>query len=248
VGLALAVALLLGAPPARAAAPADHAAWDSLLARFVDAEGRVAYRELAATGRGTLDGYLRTLASARPDTWPRADQIAFWLNAYNAVIVKAVLEGYTAESVVARYRLFSRYTQPVAGRASTPDHIEKRILRAFGEPRTHFALICASSSCPRLRRRAWRGDTLDRDLDEEAERFVRDPRRNEILPGAPDVRLSMIFRWYREDFGGTDDAVRGWVARYAAEPARRYLTEERPRLDYLEYDWALNAQPGQRPG
>ncbi len=239
------VGVLTAAPAI--AAPFDHSAWESVLRRFVDDDGRVAYKDLAADGRGALDGYLHALASAQPDGWPSAAQIAFWLNAYNAMVVKAVLEGQTAESVTSRYQLFSRFALPIAGRSCTPDYVEKHVLRAFGEPRVHFALVCASSSCPKLRRHVWTRETLEHDLDEEAARFVRDPRRNEILPGSPDVRLSMIFRWYADEFGDDEATVRKYVARHAAERERRFLEDDKPALDYLPYDWTLNAQEGQRP-
>jgi hypothetical protein len=222
------------------------AATSARAAQYVDDAGRVAYRSLAGRDRARLDGYLRALALERPGTWPRNEQIAFWLNAYNAAIVKGVLDGNTAEGLLARYRFFSRFTLPVGAEMMTPDRLERRA-RSFGEPRVHFALVCASSSCPRLRRRAWRGETLEPDLDEEAARFVRDPLRNELLVGAPEIRLSMIFDWYRDDFGRTDDAVRAWVARYVDEPERRWLERDRPPVGHLEYDWTLNAQDGQRP-
>ena len=244
---ALAVVTVLGTTPALAAAPFDHSAWESILRRFVDDEGRVAYKDLAAQGRGTLDGYLHALASAQPDGWASAAQIAFWLNAYNAMIVKAVLEGHTAESVTSRYQMFSHVSLPIAVRSCTPDYVEKTVLHALGEPRVHFALVCASRSCPKLRRHAWARETLEHDLEEEATRFIRDQRRNEILPGSSDVRLSMIFRWYAEDFGGDEAVVRRYVARYAAERERRFLEDDKPYLDYLPYDWTLNAQEGQRP-
>jgi len=231
---------------ALAAAPFDHGVWDEILARDVDDAGRVAYRTIAERDRGRLDGYLHALSLERPGGWPRNEQIAFWLNAYNAMIVKAVIEGNSAEGVVARYRLFSHFTLPIGAELVTPDGVERR-LRAFHEPRVHFALVCASSSCPRLRRRAWRGDTLEQDLEEETTRFVRDPLRNEILVGAPEIRLSRIFDWYRDDFGGSDAAVRKWVVRYLEERERSWLERDQPPIGYLEYDWTLNAQQGQRP-
>jgi hypothetical protein len=79
------------------------------------------------------------------------------------------------------------------------------------------------------------------------ERFVRDPRRNQIRPGAADVQLSMIFAWYRDDFGGNDEAVREFVGRYSADPERAFLHDQRPPIEYLDYDWTMNAQAGQRP-
>ncbi|MGH7788925.1 MAG: DUF547 domain-containing protein [Candidatus Binatia bacterium] len=246
-GAAVASLALVFAASARAEEAFDHAEWTRLLERYVDGDGRVAYRDLAARDGAAFDAYLAALAAARPDAWPRAERLAFWINAYNAVIIKAVLDGYSAESLLGRYRIFFRYERTVAGAARTPDDIENRILRPSGEARLHFALVCASSSCPTLRRQAWSGATLDRDLDEEARRFVRDPRRNQIRPGAADIHLSMIFKWYRDDFGGNDEAVRELVGRYSDEPERIYLHAQRPDIEYRDYDWTMNAQPGQRP-
>jgi len=235
------------AAPARADASFDHAAWTTLLERHVDDEGRVAYRDLAANDAATLDAYLAALAIADPSGWPRDEQLAFWINAYNAVIVKAVLDGHSAEGLIGRYRMFFRYARVVGGTERTPDEIENRILRPSGESRVHFALVCASSSCPKLMRRAWRAETLDADLDAEARRFVQDPTRNEIRPGAPEVRLSAIFDWYEDDFGGSDAAVRAYVARFADDAQRAYLTKDAPDVEHLDYDWSMNAQPGQKP-
>lgn len=240
---ALAIALLVAAP----AAAFDHQPWSAILATRVDGQGRVAYRDLAAHDRPAFDAYLASLAAAQPSGWPRDEQLAFWLNAYNAAIVDAVLDGRSAESLLSRYGLFYRYELEVAGRPRTPDAIENDIIRPGGEPRIHFALVCASTSCPTLRRQAWTAATLDADLDAAARAFLADPARNRIAAGAPSIGLSSIFKWFREDFGDSDDGVRTFVARHLDEPARRWLLEEKPEIEYLPYDWTLNAQPGQRP-
>jgi hypothetical protein len=213
----------------------------------VDGDGRFAYRDRAANDSAALDGYLAALAAARPAELSRAEKIAFWLNAYNAVVVKAVLDGWSAESVFGRYRMFYGYERTIAGEPRTPDEIENEIIRPSSEKRIHFALVCASSSCPRLRRQAWVGETLDRDLDEEARRFLGDPVRNRIRVGAPEISLSKIFEWYRADFGGSDDSVREFVRKYVGEAERADLEQRRPPIEFLEYDWSMNAQPGQRP-
>ncbi|MEO8601819.1 MAG: DUF547 domain-containing protein [bacterium] len=231
---------------ARAAA-FDDGAWTRLLERYVDEQGRVAYRDLAAQDRPALAAYLAALAAAQPNAWSRDERLAFWLNAYNAAIVNAVLDGRTAETLLSRYGLFYRYEIDVAGEARTPDAIENTIVRPAGEPRIHFALVCASTSCPRLQRRAWTADGLDADLDAAARAFLRDPARNQIRAGAPAIRLSSIFKWFRDDFGGSDAAVRAFVARYVDDPERAYLLEQKPAIEYLDYDWTLNAQPGQSP-
>ncbi len=247
VALLAVAALAACALPARAAESFDHSAWSKLLERYVDDDGRVAYRDLAANDAATLDTYLAALASADPNGWPRDEQLVFWLNAYNAVIFRAVLDGESAESLLGRYRMFWRYSRTVAGKERTPDEIENRIIRPSGESRIHFALVCASSSCPKLMRRAWQAATLDQDLDAAARRFVNDPVRNRIVPGREDVELSAIFDWYDDDFGGSDAALRAYVARFADEPARTYLTGQSPDVEFLDYDWTMNAQPGQKP-
>lgn len=217
-----------------------HAPFDAILQRHVDADGRVAYRALAAQDGGALDVYLAALASADPAALPEPEQVAFWINAYNAHVLRGVLDGYDAEGLFARKRFFSFYDFPLAGRERTLEEIEHEILRRrFAEPRIHFALVCASTSCPKLRREAYRGDRLDAQLDEQARAFLEDPRRNRIGPGDT-LHLSMIFRWFAEDFERAAGSVPEYVRRWVAVPAA-------PRIEYLEYDWTLNAQPGQRP-
>jgi len=128
VALLVAAALAVCALPVHAADAFDHSPWSKLLERYVDDDGRVAYRDLAANDAATLDAYLAALASAEPGAWPRDEQLAFWLNAYNAVIFRAVLDGESAESLFGRYRMFWRYSRTVAGKERTPDEIENRIV------------------------------------------------------------------------------------------------------------------------
>ncbi|MGE0824657.1 MAG: DUF547 domain-containing protein [Candidatus Binatia bacterium] len=230
-------------PPSQAAV--DHSVWDALLRRYVDAEGRVAYRDLQTKDATAFAQYLQTLAAAQVDNLSEAEEKALWLNAYNAVIVKGVLDGYTAEGWLSRKRLFSWYSIPVAGQARTPDEIEHEILRKkFRDPRIHFAIVCASTSCPKLRPEAYVPERLDQQLDDAARAFVNDPQRNRVVAG--NVAVSMIFKWFAQDF--IDDAGSVWqfVQRFVAEDKKDVLKGDAGQLQYLEYDWTLNAQKGQR--
>lgn len=224
-----------------AAADDLHAPFDALLKQYVDDDGRVAYRTLARQDAAALDAYLKALETVDPASLAPADQIAFWLNAYNARVIRGVLDGYDAENVVGRKWFFAFYTFPLAGRPRTLDEIEHAILRAqFREARVHFALVCAATSCPLLRREAYRGDRLDAQLDDQARVFLDDPRRNRFGPGDV-VRLSSIFKWFGQDFEQAAGSLTAFIRRYHALP-------DAPRIEYLDYDWTLNAQPGQRPG
>ena len=229
------LAILLLAPPVRAADL--YAPWDALLGRYVDGDGRVAYRDLAARDAATLDGYLQALAAADPQAMSEPEQIAFWLNAYNAHAVRGVLDGQSAEGFIARKRFFSFYDFPLAGQTRTLDEVENEILRVrFREPRIHFALVCASTSCPKLRREAYRGERLDAQLDEQARGFLLDRTRNRFGTSAD---VSMIFKWFAGDF----EAAAGSVPAYIS----RWVPGDYKTISYLDYDWTLNAQPGQRP-
>jgi hypothetical protein len=229
--------------PSRAAV--DHSPWNALLARYVDDNGRVAYRDLQAQDRALFDGYLATLAQAQVPGMSEAEEKAFWLNAYNAMIVNGVLQGHTAESILARKRFFGWYTLPVAGEERSPDEVEHQILRKkFHDPRIHFALVCASSSCPKLRREAYVPERLEQQLDEAARAFINDPARNRI--DAQQVALSQIFQWFAEDFVRNAGSVPAFVQRFVTDEKRAILAAKSGELRYLEYNWTLNAQEGQR--
>lgn len=222
----------------------DHAIWDRLLKHYVDDDGRVAYGLLASEGRADLDNYLRQLARANPAEMRPLEQLAFWINAYNAGIVAAILQGYSPETAFSRARLFHWYSFAVAGKARTPHEIEHTILRGqFHEPRIHFALVCGASSCPRLRREAYRGDLLDLQLSDQARRFINDPSRNRIDPANGRVALSRIFEWFAGDFAAGHGTVADFVANYVESPAQAELLRHHgTEVGYLDYDWALNAQ------
>ncbi len=226
-------------------AAVDHAPWTELLARYVDDDGRVAYRDLQARDRAAFDQYLSTLAHARVEGMSEAEEKAFWINAYNAVIISGVLQGYTAESLLARKRLFSWFSVRIAGQERTPDEIEHHILRKkFRDPRIHFTIVCASSSCPKLRREAYVAERLEGQLNEAARVFVNDSLRNRIETQS--IRLSRIFEWFADDFKQSAGAVTAFVRSFVVADNLTRLNISDSELHYLEYNWTLNAQKGQR--
>ncbi|MCS6924943.1 MAG: DUF547 domain-containing protein [Candidatus Binatia bacterium] len=228
------------------AAAVEHAAWDALLKKYVDDQGRVAYRDLQAHDRATLVHYLSTLAAARPEAMTEHEEKAFWINAYNAAIVYGVLNGLTAEGMLARQRFFRWYKIRIAGQDRSPDEIEHRLLRErFRDPRIHFAIVCASTSCPKLRREAYVAERLEHQLDEATREFVNDPARNRI--DRQHIALSMIFQWFAADFVSAAGSVTHFIARFVDADKQAILQAHQAPLTYLEYDWTLNAQPGQRP-
>jgi hypothetical protein len=247
--LAAAPALLLAlARPAGAATGFDADLWDALLARHTrgvaDAAGvRVDYRGLSAEPRWAE--LLAGLAAAPAPQEPAA-RLAFWINAYNVLAIDVVLRSYPLASI----RDAGSLLRPVwkhpagtaAGRSVSLDEIEHEILRPLGEPRIHAAIVCASISCPSLRREAFRAERLEAQLEAALRGFLADPRKGSRLEsGAEALRLSAIFDWFAEDFAARG-GVRGYLAPRLPEASARALRERGDALvlRYFDYDWRLN--------
>jgi hypothetical protein len=183
-------------------------------------------------------------APGRLQTVP--ERLAFWINAYNLLALKAVLDQYPVESIKDGGSLFQsiwkKKVGTVGGTAYALDDIEHGILRKdFKEPRVHFAIVCASLSCPDLRTEPYRSDRLDAQLDDAARSFLANPAKG-LLPGphGKTAKVSSIFKWFGDDFG-----VAGGVSQFIltkAEPAlvARLAGLTDAGLSFLEYDWSLN--------
>ena len=227
----------------------DHRDWSAFLGRYVapDANGvnRVAYGQVSAADQARLDGYLTRLQSVDPAALTRDQQLAYWINLYNALTVDLILDNYPVASIrdiTDGGFSFGPWDRPLAlveGQSLTLNEIEHRIIRpSFDEPRIHYALNCAAVGCPNLMNRAWQADTLERDFAAAERAYVNDPRgvwfdrRGRLI-------LSKIYIWFREDFGANEKAVVASLET-AAEPELRARLQETPRVSAYEYDWALN--------
>lgn len=227
----------------------DHRDWSSFLARYVatDTQGvnRVAYAQVTQADQARLDQYLSDLQSVDPARLTRDQQLAYWINLYNALTVDLILENYPVASIrditdgAFSFGPWDRPLAQVAGQDLTLNDIEHRIIRpTFNEPRIHYALNCAAVGCPNLMDRAWRAETLERDFSAAENAYVNDPRgvrfdtRGRLI-------LSKIYIWFREDFGPNDRAVLAYLAA-AADPALGARLSQTSRISGYEYDWALN--------
>jgi hypothetical protein len=199
---------------------------------------------------------------------PERARLAFWINAYNMLTIDLISRELSAREHAHLHRLKSikdipgawgRRKWTVAGRLVTLDQIEHEILRkGFREPRIHFALVCASKSCPALQAHAFAGKSLDAQLDGAAREFVLNPSRNDFTPRDGAIRISKIFDWYGKDFVGVYSdptferlygremgAVLAYVARFLPAETVAALRSKRVRVKYLPYDWSLNVAPSQ---
>jgi len=231
----------------------EAAALDPSLYAKVLAEHTVAVTDIASTRvdygalRGSKDwsDLVASLRASDPSRLRTANETkAFWINAYNILAIDLVQRSYPTDSIRSLGGLFSPvWKKPagvIAGRSYTLDEIEHEILRPMGDPRVHGAIVCASLSCPPLRREPYRADELDAQLEDNVRRWLADPRKGARVDRTTQtLHLSPIFDWFADDFGG--DVVTFVAAHGPAESAAWIRAEGGAlRVRYLAYDWRLN--------
>lgn len=250
----------------------SHQPYATALARFVNERGLVDYRGLKADSGG-LNAFAASLSSVKSDlydSWSGREKTAFWINAYNALTLEAIIRNYPIEPSLVRSVVYPKNSIrqipgvwdklrfAVLGREMTLNEIEHGTLRTkFNEPRIHVALVCAAMSCPLLRNEPYIAEKLDQQLEDQARTFLRSSRGLRIERGEGKVYLSSIFKWFGEDFiktYGTSDrfagksdverAVLNFVNRYVDESDRDFLLRGTYKIEYLDYDWSLNEQTG----
>lgn len=231
----------------------NNGGFDALLSRRARASAdgvvRVDYAgwQRSTADREALKRYIDLLTGLDPLTLTRPDQFAYWANLYNALTIKAVVDAYPVASIrdIRTSRplpgpWWKAITQ-VAGVNLSLNNIEHDILRkGWREPRVHYAVNCASFSCPNLPLSALRGVGLEAALDAAARAYVNHPRG--VRFDGPKLVVSSIYRWYGGDFGGTDAKVIAHLAQYAAPPLRARLLAV-DRIARGAYDWSLNSTP-----
>ncbi len=221
--------------------PITHELWTRLLQQHVSENGTVDYsgfqRDSAA-----FNQYLDLLKSHHPNNqyWTHTERLAYWINAYNAFTVKLVADHYPTASIkdIRRGIPFVNSVWDVKfikieDAVYDLNNIEHNILRKqFDEPRIHFAINCASISCPRLRNEAFTPDRLEAQLTDQARYFLANEVKNKIEPDR--VQLSKIFRWFKGDFTKGQRLIE-FLNRYSPVPIRANAS-----VDYLDYDWGIN--------
>ena len=223
----------------------DHGPWDALLKKHVvlldgGKASRLDYAGVAAE-RDTLRAYLSSVSAvgeAEFHAWPKPEQMAFLINAYNAYTVQKILTRYPEIRSIWEFgKVFGNPFRDeffrLLGARTSLDGIEHGILRKrYGEARVHYALNCASVGCPMLREEAYSGVHLENQLEEQALRFLSDRSRNRYRDGR--LEVSRIFDWYKEDFEPREQYFERYAKALGMPPGAR------SRLAFLDYDWSLN--------
>lgn len=220
----------------------SHKLWDSLLQAHVSPEGMVDYKGLIKDSTA-FRNYLKILSSHPPgENWTKEEKLAYWINAYNAFTIQLIVDHYPVESIQDLHpkayiplvnSVWHKKFFQIGGKPMTLNAIEHKILRPkFEEPRIHFAIVCASKSCPKLLHQAYTPKAVDQQLTTQAKAFLADDFRNKI--SADQVQLSKIFSWFKGDFTKEQSLI-GFLNQYAP-----VTIEENASISYLEYDWSLN--------
>lgn len=228
----------------------DHADWDAFLVRYlrIGAEGvhRVAYGEVTPADRALLERYVMHLAEVPISTYARAEQMAYWINLYNALVVRLVVDHYPIASIrdvggppgVPGAGPWRQELVTVEGVPLSLYDIANRILRPiWHDPRVHYALSCGAVGCPNLQPEPFEGSRLEQQLNEAAMAYVNHSRCVRIE--GDQLGLSSLFRWYQDDFGGTDRDVINHLMAYA-EPALALKLQAFDHISDDGFDWRLN--------
>jgi hypothetical protein len=229
----------------------DHGAWQAFLERYLDAKhpsgiSRVNYAAVTAEDRRSVEEYLRRLESTPISTHNRREQLAYWMNAYNALTVNVVLKHYPVGSIRSIKLPPGLFTvgpwnaklMSIEGEKVSLNDIEHRILRPiWRDPRIHYGLNCASLGCPNLAGTAYTAENTPRLLIDNAIGFVNHPRAVSFKDGR--LVVSSIYDWFEDDFGGSKAAVLAHLRQYARGNLAERLRTYDGSLDD-QYDWALN--------
>jgi hypothetical protein len=223
--------------------PPSHQLWDQLVKAHVKPTGLVDYKGFVRE-KAKLESYLKLLSANAPDrkTWTKNQQLAYWINAYNAFTVKLIVDNYPVKSIrdlgptlkipmikdVWHYKFFK-----IGGVESSLDEIEHSILRKeFDEPRIHFAINCASVSCPPLLNEAFVAEKIESQLTKVTTSFINDSSRNKITSNQ--AQISSIFSWFKGDF-----TKKGTLIDFLNTYSKVKLKSS-AKISHLDYNWNLN--------
>lgn len=231
------------------AAETLHAPFTALLQQHVK-NGVVNYKGFAKDAPA-LDAYIAALGKAKPGTG--AEAFAYWINAYNAFTLRLILDHFPKIESIKDISSGDRWNAKrwfADGRKVSLDAIEHKILRPMGDPRIHFAINCASFSCPDLRDEAYLPSRLDAQLDDATKHFLANTAKGAKVVtesgffGGKDYNLyvSSIFDWFEEDFDRWSGGVVAFVQRHGPDNVVAYIKSHRKDLDVetFDYDWSLN--------
>jgi len=200
--------------------------------------GKVDYK--AIKNNPKFSTYIESI-KAKPSFANQSDELAYWINSYNALVIKGILDGGSPSTFFGRKSFFKGDDYELAGMSINLNDLERKVIIPIGEPRIHFAINCASSSCPKLIPEVYNAEILDQQLTQAAKDFINDTMRNHFDPDMKIASISKIFDWFEEDFIKHSGSVQKYLAQYVLdERIANDLRTGKYKIKYLHYDWSLN--------
>ena len=210
----------------------NHSSFDALLQKYVSAEGQVDYKGFKIE-TSALRAYIASLSENLPDdTWSKEDKLAYWINAYNAMTIDLIIRNYPVASIKDIKDPWKQRFWKLGDKWYNLDEIEHQIIRKMGEPRIHFALVCAAVSCPKLYNKAFTASSLEEDLAKLTREFLSDSSKNTLTEDS--IELSKIFSWFAKDFK-QDGSLVEFLNKYSD-----IEISENAKKRFKKYNWALN--------
>ncbi|MCG3118578.1 MAG: hypothetical protein ALAOOOJD_00798 [bacterium] len=209
-------------------------------------DGAVNYKGLKADTR--FADFIEILKKTDPNTIAPKNRLAFWINVYNAFVLKVVTDQYPIKSIMSKtaYALgksnFQKKLVTINGVSYSLNEVENDIIRPMGDPRIHFAINCAAKSCPPLRAEAFEVSRLGEQLDEQARQFITNSEKNSFDFAKNEALVSKIFDWFQEDFKTYATGVPEFISRYLPpELGKQLLAAGKAfKIKHHDYNWDLN--------
>lgn len=242
------IAVFLLLPTSKGFLPqVNPSAWDEILHTYVNQLHLVNYAKLRDHSWKQLHNYVESLGQAGAQPLSRSAKEALLINAYNAMTVEWIVENYPTKSIWDTHRPFKARRFRLGGKAVSLDEIESR-LRKMKDPRIHAAIVCASRSCPPLRREAYAASRLNQQLDANVREWLANPALNRFYPGKHEAVISPIFKWYKKDFTSYPGGLRGFLVKFGPPAAVEMANAGNFTIRYQTYNWGLNDQAGHGKG
>ena len=210
----------------------NHSMWNDMLQSYVNNEGKVNYKRIKADEK-KLEIYLDTLSQNTPqESWKKAEKLAYWINAYNAFTIKLIIDNYPIKSIKDIKQPWDKKFIDIDGELTSLNQIEHDILRKMNEPRIHFAIVCASVSCPKLQNTAFEPSKIEEQLTNATKEFLADSSKNNISQES--IKISKIFDWFSKDFT-QDGSLINFLNQYS-----EVTISPSAKKQFKNYNWALN--------
>jgi hypothetical protein len=210
----------------------SHDIWNNLLKEHVSSNGNVDYQGIQNNTKD-LENYISVLQNNMPtENWAKNEKLAYWINAYNALTIDLVLRHYPINSIKDLKKPWNQNLWKLGDNRMSLNDIEHKILRNMGEPRIHFAIVCASVSCPKLLNEAYTADAIEQQLSKATHVFLSDSSKNKISKDR--LELSKIFKWFAKDFKANNSLI-GFISLYS-----NVEITPKAKISYLDYNWDLN--------